>query len=357
MFHLSYDFRWAFLFLILVAVITTRYFSHPAALDFIVHGPSQWSNTAGYHQPHVLHRDVRWTTAATSIVSTVTRTASSTGGLATGSGTTTLPPTATSALPVSAQAVPTVPPSPPVIPSPFPQPFSAGIPTDGMTVSCVNFFSNMTNSLSFWACRPFSLLMQSSDDFVNAQTNLTLLNELVWGTCNPTPGEGQCIDNLGWFADQLQLSCPRELQSDTPIAADTLTALQAYGLMYNTACIVDPSTNAYCYIEAAHNSNPADLYLYQLPIDIAFPNSATPTCSSCSKDILNMYLAALNNSTQAAGLHALASTYNSGARAADTQCGSTFATVSSSDAVPSWSLSWIHALPFISLVPIRLLLL
>lgn len=127
--------------------------------------------------------------------------------------------------------------------------------------------------------------------------------------------------------------------------------------MYNAACIVDPVTNAYCYVEAAHNSNPSDLYLYQLPIDIAFPNSATPTCSSCSKDILDMYLGALDNSTQAADLHALGLTYNSGARASDTQCGSTFATVSSSNAVPSWSLSWIHALPLIFLVPIRLLLL
>ena len=145
MFHLSYDFRWAFLFLILVAVVTTRYFSHPAAIDFIVHGPS-WSNAAGFHQPHVLPRDFAWTTAVTSAVSTAASTASSSGALATGSGTSTLLPTTTSALPVSAQAVPTVPPSPPVLPSPFPQPFSAGIPTDGMTVSCVNFFSNMTNS-------------------------------------------------------------------------------------------------------------------------------------------------------------------------------------------------------------------
>jgi hypothetical protein len=189
MFHLSFDFRWAFLFLLLVAVITTRYFSHPAALDFIVHGPSQWSDATGYHQPHVLRRDYRWTTAATSIVSTVARTASNTGALATGSGTTSLPPTATSALPVSAQAVPTVPPSPPVIPSPFPQPFSAGIPTDGMTVSCVNFFSNMTNSLSFWSCRPFSLLMQSSDDFVNVSCHLTFSRSSRTDSCDLGPDE------------------------------------------------------------------------------------------------------------------------------------------------------------------------
>ena len=134
--------------------------------------------------------------------------------------------------------------------------------------------------------------------------------------------------------------------------------LQAYSLMYDTACHIDPATKSYCYIEAAQNKNPADMYLYQLPINTAFPDSATPTCSPCSKDILNMYLSALQNSTQAGNLIALAGTYNSGASAADTQCGSTFATVNTSGAAArTWlPLSFI-CWTFISLVPIRLLLL
>jgi hypothetical protein len=148
-----------------------------------------------------------------------------------------------------------------------------------------------------------------------------------------------------------------------PFVCDTklttfLPGLEAYSLMYDTACQVDPATNSYCYIEAAQNQNPSDMYLYQLPINIAFPDSATPTCSPCSKDILNTYLGALNNSTQAGDLLALAATYNSGANAADTQCGSTFATASTSGAAPrTWLPSSFASWTLISLVPIRLLLL
>jgi hypothetical protein len=166
MFAPCHDLRWAFLLLLLVAIAATRYLSHPAALDFFVHGPSSWSNPTAFHQPHALRRDSVWTTVASSIVLTAASTASSSGALATGSGTATPTPTATTALPGSGQAVPTVPTSPPVLPTPFPQPFSAGIPTENMSISCVNFFSNMTNSLSFRSCRPFSLLLQSSEDFV-----------------------------------------------------------------------------------------------------------------------------------------------------------------------------------------------
>jgi hypothetical protein len=94
------------------------------------------------------------------------------------------------------------------------------------------------------------------------------------------------VENLAWFPDQLELSCPKELQTNTPIATDTLTsafcavclrhkaddffARSGSRLMYDTACQVDPATNSYCYIEAAQNQNPSDMYLYQLPINIAF---------------------------------------------------------------------------------------
>ncbi|KAF8622380.1 hypothetical protein AX15_007062 [Amanita polypyramis BW_CC] len=342
---------WALLLVPLVLVmitLSTRYLTHPAAFDLLIQDPSSisWKTVLDegtdfrphhrhshsqlqddHHQHDLGRRAEAWTN--TGLVSTVTggtNTASGildTSAVATGA-TTTATATATSTIPVSAQSVPTVPTSPPVLPTPFPQPFSAGIPTDNMSTSCLNFFTNMTNSLAFRSCRPFSLLLQSSEGLIDAQTNLMSENVLIWGTCNVTPGKDQCISNMGWFASQLQSSCKQEVQSNVPIATDTLTALQAYGLMYDVACATNPATNAYCYVEAVQNSNPADMYLYQLPINIAFPNSATPTCSACSKDVLNTYLAAVQDPTQSGNLKALAATYNSGARAVDIQCGSTF---------------------------------
>ncbi|KAK2461305.1 hypothetical protein APHAL10511_006832 [Amanita phalloides] len=297
----------------------------------------------------VTHLALAWSTLPTSLVSTARSPPSPTTALVMSSRIHSPSPT----LPVSHQSIPTVPSSPPVLPTPFPQPFSAGIPSDNMSVACVNFFTNMTNSLAFRSCRPFSMLFDSSDDFMNSQTNLSLANILVWATCNVTPGKDQCATNLEWFAGQLQMWCPRELQTNTPIATDTLTGLRAYSLMYDAACHVDPATNSYCYVEAVQNSNPSDLYIYQLPLNIMFPNSANPTCSPCSKDIMNLYIAALQNPTLALDLNALVATYNSGARALDTQCGSSFVTVINGAALRS-TLSLVRPL---SLTLISLLLL
>ena len=62
--------------------------------------------------------------------------------------------------------VPTIPSEPPVLPTPFPQPFDTTLGTNFTTNSCENFFLNMTQSLPFRQCRPFSFLSQTSTYFL-----------------------------------------------------------------------------------------------------------------------------------------------------------------------------------------------
>lgn len=71
---------------------------------------------------------------------------------------------------ISNQITPTVPTSPPPLPTPFPQPFDGSLAQNFSSVSCFNFFGNMTNTQPFRACRPFSLLLQSSDSFISVST-------------------------------------------------------------------------------------------------------------------------------------------------------------------------------------------
>jgi hypothetical protein len=145
-------------------------------------------------------------------------------------------------VPVSDQLVPTVPATAPVLPTPFPQALDAGIAQNFSTSSCAAFFANMTSAAPFRTCRPFSLLLESSGAFINvrsravllrnvlltfatypkAQTNLTLLNSIIWGTCNtPTPYE-QCKSNMAWFASSLQTSCAQELKDENIMVSNTL---------------------------------------------------------------------------------------------------------------------------------------
>jgi hypothetical protein len=63
-------------------------------------------------------------------------------------------------------SVPTIPSSPPVLPTPFPQPFETTLSLNFTTNSCETFFLNMTQSLPFRQCRPFSFLSQTSSSFL-----------------------------------------------------------------------------------------------------------------------------------------------------------------------------------------------
>lgn len=104
------------------------------------------------------------------------------------------------------------------------------------------------------------------------------------------------------------------------------TALNAYKVMYDAACSSDPISNSYCYIDAAANTSPADLYLYQLPLGINLPKTATGlTCSPCSKSILNIYSTALEDKSTADDLTGLKATYEISAKMVDAACGGNFA--------------------------------
>lgn len=98
------------------------------------------------------------------------------------------------------------------------------------------------------------------------------------------------------------------------MVVNTLQGLQAYSLMRDTACLVDQQTNSYCYVEAVRNTNPSDLYFYQLPLGIGLPPNTTPSCSACTKSVMQLY-------AQSNNLTALTSTYNTAATIADSACG------------------------------------
>ncbi|KAI0759818.1 hypothetical protein BC629DRAFT_1656668 [Irpex lacteus] len=133
------------------------------------------------------------------------------------------------------QAVPTVPATPPQLPTPFPQALDQSLSTNFSTQGCENFFLNMTSSTAFRTCRPFSLLFQTSSDFVLAQTNLTALNNIVWGTCNTNTDAGQCSENMAWFAQDLQQECAEDVKENNAVVMQTLKGLQTYDLYRTTA--------------------------------------------------------------------------------------------------------------------------
>jgi hypothetical protein len=130
------------------------------------------------------------------------------------------------------------------------------------------------------------------------------------------------------FASHLLSDCSQELGNRNLLAVKTLTALQAFQVMRDAACQVDPTTNAYCYLTAVQNTNPSDLYFYSLPSGIPLPNSSKPSCSSCSKTTMGIYASALEDPIQSKRLTGLKSSYGVSAQIAAQYCGSSFALTS-----------------------------
>lgn len=116
--------------------------------------------------------------------------------------------------------------------------------------------------------------------------------------------------------------------------------------MYSAACAQDPRSDAYCYIEAAANSSPADLYLYQLPFGIDLPNSAANfSCSTCSQGLLGIYADNLNNKTLANDLDKLGETYKGAASIVNAACGSNFARTTLTNGASMSQLPYVIVIP------------
>lgn len=167
--------KWAVLAVPLVLVLitlTTRYLTHPAALDVLSgsRGLSSWSPTSLTDwRPHKRHPSPQGLEMASSSIAFPTAPPSSAALPAPTS--TPSPPT----LNASSQSVPLIPSVAPTLPSPFPQAFDTPLEANFSTVGCQNFFTNMTNSDAFNSCRSFSLLLQSSQAFNAVGSPPTLL--------------------------------------------------------------------------------------------------------------------------------------------------------------------------------------
>ncbi|KAG6837105.1 hypothetical protein H0H93_014709 [Arthromyces matolae] len=346
--HAGCRLRWSVvlvpLFLVLITACT-RYLIHPSAFDLLASAPESlsWheiSSQGRLWHPHKRHEHPERRQVTSSLAST----ASPLGSSAPTSSLALSPTTTTSSAATANAPIPTIPSSPPTLPTPFPQPLDANLTQNFSSVSCFNFFANMTAALPFRSCRAMSLLMDSSAAFTNAQTNLTLMNTIIWGTCNTSTDRDQCVANMGWYADALEQACTQDIQDKNTVVVSTLQDLRAYSLMREAACLTDPTANTYCYLNAVRESNPSDLYFYTLYQGIPLPNSTTPSCSACGRSLLSTYAQALSNTTQSSLLTGLQKTYDSAAKMATSQCGTGYAETSASNGSPpaflphhSWS--------------------
>ena len=78
--------------------------------------------------------------------------------------------------------------------------------------------SSLTDQ-SIFCCRLVSDILRPPHK--QAQDNITLLNNLIWGTCNTNTDASQCNANMAWFAENLEDTCAEDIKANNPVVTQT----------------------------------------------------------------------------------------------------------------------------------------
>lgn len=124
------------------------------------------------------------------------------------------------------------------------------------------------------------------------------MNSIVWGTCHTRTERATCEATMTNLATELKTSaCKEDLKAGNALAIAALVGFSNYALYRDAGCIINPRTNAYCYIEALAAPAPNDVYMYSLPLGINYPGGAEPTCSKCSQAVMSVMRQYAGNAT------------------------------------------------------------
>ncbi|WWC62094.1 uncharacterized protein I303_104684 [Kwoniella dejecticola CBS 10117] len=197
-----------------------------------------------------------------------------------------------------------LPPSPAVttLPKPIPKPLDLSISTS-LSSSCMVYLTTLLSTQEFISdCLPFSLLLTTSTSYSSLLSssiqsgNFTTINNLISYTSSPGAedggdGSGKCEEYMNTVESALtsNKNCGTDLSNKNQVVKQTKNSLGNYKLIKEVSALVDEDTGVYCYLQAVRSKRPDDAYLWNLPSGIPMPDKSVPTCSSCSRSLLNTY--------------------------------------------------------------------
>lgn len=206
----------------------------------------------------------------------------------------------------------------------LPSPFDSSLGNNFTEPSCPNFIQEFISTPSFQSCMPFSLLLQTSDSFFEAQKSSLLLTETLDAACSAD--FAACSNYLSVVATNLTsiLNCRDDYALGNPTVVQALNGLLAYPTLFQASCLHNPSTSAYCAVDAFTNtSSPTDSYVYYLPLGTNLPGGSVPTCDQCLQNTMAIFQKASANQGQP-----IRQTYASAAAQINIICGPRFTNAS-----------------------------
>lgn len=189
-----------------------------------------------------------------------------------------------------------------VVTSPLPSPFDGSLAAnfegnDG-NGACPQFINSFLTNSTFKACYPFSLLVQGSTGFFEAEKSAVAMTQILQVSCNASVSV--CAPYLENLAEELMLeeNCKEDYELENNVVQEAYNGLRAYKELYAASCLMDPEERSYCFTNAVTNyTTPSDVYLYLLPLNLSMPGSASPSCSWCVKNTMDIYQSAAADRT------------------------------------------------------------
>ncbi|KAK3322304.1 hypothetical protein B0H66DRAFT_531648 [Apodospora peruviana] len=223
----------------------------------------------------------------------------------------------------------TVPASP--LPSPLDGGLSANFTGENGQRKCPQFINSFLGDETFKRCYPFSLLLQGSQSFFNAEKSLVAITQVLDASC--AANATFCNDYMSQLASNMTSSdnCGEDFDLGNSVVVKAYNAMRAYAPIYTASCLKDAQTSMYCFANAVTNlTNPTNTYFYYLPLNRTLPGSTVPGCSQCLQQTMNVFHASTANRKQQ-----ITSTYESAAQQVNTICGPSFVNETLADEVVS----------------------
>ena len=217
----------------------------------------------------------------------------------------------------------------------LPQPFDTTLGNNFTSESCPRFFTEFLSDETFRSCYPFSLLLQTSHGFFEAEKNFFQTTRALEASC--FANYDVCNTLMQSLATQIKSAsnCMTDFNAENQIVMQAYKGLLAYPVMYQAACLQN-SEGDYCKylpipsqfhktnsfsgfanaITVRSNASMADAYSYYLPLGQSMPVGNRPSCSDCLKKTMAIYRSYASNATQP-----LSTTYVAAAQQVNMACG------------------------------------
>lgn len=190
--------------------------------------------------------------------------------------------------------------------------------------SCPAFFADFLANETYKSCDALSLLLQNSNTFFKDLASAVTLDQVLDTSCSANITS--CSTYMSALASNLTSTdnCGADYKLGNPMVTQAYEGMVSYEPIAKAACLEDPSTNDYCFTEAATNSsNISDYYLYFTPLGNALPGGSRPSCNKCTQATMAVFL----NSALIKG-NPLVQTYIPAAEIINVGCGSNFVNAS-----------------------------